>query len=384
MEVRLSDEDVDRIAEAVVAEARDELEIDGLMLHSLPYLHGSPGIVVNEPRAKTTPCKCVEYKPGKKLCWSPGIIGALTDEQEELYCPTTEKVERPGTVSRMAKWQEAVDACKEEIALIPEEKGKERLVAWLRGMSRELTARGINPELQVEEEVYRAILRRQRPRESMSQTIARLIRSLPELRVEEDLLTPTEHEVLRLATEGLTNREIAERLGISRGTVVVHLMDIRRRIGVRTREEAIAAFGKPTVRVRVPFPAAREPRPEEVERVRLQTERYGRKVASLLTMVDELERSPSMEKVGILENELLDLVEEVGRAHELARGREAVILGTLKGALEAIIREDIAPVRASLILLERETLPMRIEAAKRSFLSTIRLLRKSLTLISLS
>ncbi|GAI88297.1 unnamed protein product, partial [marine sediment metagenome] len=212
----------------------------------------------------------------------------------------------------------------------------------------------------------------------------RLIRSLPELRVEEDLLTPTEHEVLRLATEGLTNREIAERLGISRGTVVVHLMDIRRRIGVRTREEAIAAFGKPTVRVRIPFPAARAPTPEEVERVRLQTQLYERKVGSLLTMVDELERSPSMEKVGILENELLDLVEEVGRAREPARGREAVILGALQGALEAIIREDIAPVRASLILLERETLPMRIEAAKRSFLSTIRLLRKSLTIISLS
>ena len=143
MEVRLSDEDVDRIAEAVVARARDELEVDSLMLHSLPYLHGSPGIVVNEARAKASPCKCVEYKPGKKLCWSPGIIGALTDEQETLYCPITEKVERPGTVSRMAKWQEAVDTCKVEIASIPEEKGEERVTTWLSCMSRELTARGI-------------------------------------------------------------------------------------------------------------------------------------------------------------------------------------------------------------------------------------------------
>ena len=139
----MSNEDVDRIAEAVVVRARDELEIDSLMLHSLPYLHGSPGVVVNEDRAKATPCKCVEYKPGKKLCWSPGIIGALTDEQEALYCPTTIAVERPGTVSRMEKWQEAVDTCKIEIASIPEEKGEERVTEWLNCMSRELKARGV-------------------------------------------------------------------------------------------------------------------------------------------------------------------------------------------------------------------------------------------------
>jgi len=378
----LSDEDVNRIAEAVVEKAMQDVGTDALMLHSLPYLHGSPGIVVNEPRAKTTPCKCVEYKPGKNLCWSPGIIGALTDEQEELYCPIIEKVERPGTVSRIAKWQEAVDACKGEIALIPEEKGKERMVAWLSCMSRELTSRGVNPELQVElgvnprlhvaEEVLRAILRRQRPQESISQTIARLIRSLPELRVEENLLTHAEHEVLRLAAEGLSNRAIAEQMGIEMGTVRAHLMDIRRKVGVTTREEAMAAFGEPTERERVPIRILRLPRPPSVIAVP-----YERRAAGLLPLVKELERNPSMETLGELEDGLLDLAGEVGRAYELVHGREAVMLGSVQGRLKAAIR-DTALVRTSLTLMERETLPMRIEAAKRSFLTAIRVLRESL------
>ena len=139
----LSDEDVNRIAEAVVEKAAGDVGIDALMLHSIPYLHGSPGILVDEERARRTPCKCVEYKPGKKLCWSPGIVGALTDEQETLYCPTTIAVERPGTVRRMEKWQEAVDTCKAEIASIPEGKGEERMTNWMRCMSRELKVRGI-------------------------------------------------------------------------------------------------------------------------------------------------------------------------------------------------------------------------------------------------
>ena len=139
----LSEEDVNRIAEAVVERAREEVEIDSLMLHSIPYIAGSPGIVVDESKAKASPCKCVEYKPGKKLCWSPGIIGALTDEQEELYCPTMVTVDRPGTVSRMEKWQEAVDTCKLEIASIPVEKGEERMTTWLSCMSRQLRARGV-------------------------------------------------------------------------------------------------------------------------------------------------------------------------------------------------------------------------------------------------
>ncbi|MGE0229729.1 MAG: LuxR C-terminal-related transcriptional regulator [Dehalococcoidia bacterium] len=55
-----------------------------------------------------------------------------------------------------------------------------------------------------------------------------------------DVLTPREWEVWGLLREGLTNAEIAERLGISANTAKYHVAEILGKLGVRTREEAAA------------------------------------------------------------------------------------------------------------------------------------------------
>lgn len=51
-------------------------------------------------------------------------------------------------------------------------------------------------------------------------------------------LTSREVEVLRLVTGGLTNREIADRLGLSSRTVDAHLRSIYGKIGVASRSGA--------------------------------------------------------------------------------------------------------------------------------------------------
>ena len=139
----LTKEEIGQIATRTADEVMDrirEREHDSWMLHSVPYAYGSPGIVVNEAVAIATPCRCIEYRPGKKLCFSKGIVGALSDEQEKIYCPTTEKLESPGLERRLDGWMESVDTCKAEIAEVP--KG-ERLEPWLSCMSRELAAKGV-------------------------------------------------------------------------------------------------------------------------------------------------------------------------------------------------------------------------------------------------
>jgi DNA-binding NarL/FixJ family response regulator len=49
------------------------------------------------------------------------------------------------------------------------------------------------------------------------------------------VLTSRERQIGKLAATGLRNREIADRLGISVGTVKVHLHNVYRKLGVRGR-----------------------------------------------------------------------------------------------------------------------------------------------------
>jgi DNA-binding NarL/FixJ family response regulator len=53
-----------------------------------------------------------------------------------------------------------------------------------------------------------------------------------------ELLSDREKQVLTLAAQGLANKQIARRLGISESTVKVHVGSIFRRIGVRDRTSA--------------------------------------------------------------------------------------------------------------------------------------------------
>jgi two-component system nitrate/nitrite response regulator NarL len=54
------------------------------------------------------------------------------------------------------------------------------------------------------------------------------------------LLTPRELEVLTTLAEGLPNKAIARRLNISLHTVKFHLESLFRKLGARTRTEAVA------------------------------------------------------------------------------------------------------------------------------------------------
>ncbi len=56
-----------------------------------------------------------------------------------------------------------------------------------------------------------------------------------------EALTPTEQRIVELATEGLTNPQIGERMFISRTTVKTHLEHIYAKVGVHGRTELAAA-----------------------------------------------------------------------------------------------------------------------------------------------
>ncbi|MCS1382472.1 LuxR C-terminal-related transcriptional regulator [Lysinibacillus sphaericus] len=53
------------------------------------------------------------------------------------------------------------------------------------------------------------------------------------------MLTPREKEVFDLLAKGVTNREIANMLNLSAGTIRVYLSTIYQKLGVKSRSQAI-------------------------------------------------------------------------------------------------------------------------------------------------
>ncbi|MCF2532293.1 response regulator transcription factor [Yinghuangia soli] len=62
-----------------------------------------------------------------------------------------------------------------------------------------------------------------------------------ELRTRVDRLTAREQEVLRLMTAGLSNTEIADRVGLGAETVKTHVARVLAKLGVRDRTQAVIA-----------------------------------------------------------------------------------------------------------------------------------------------
>ncbi len=88
------------------------------------------------------------------------------------------------------------------------------------------------------DEIFAAIRGAVQGKSVMSAPVAS--RLFQQLRNPDEILTPREAELLSLLTEGLSNRELGQRLYISEATVKTHLAHIYAKLGVETRAAAIA------------------------------------------------------------------------------------------------------------------------------------------------
>ncbi len=74
---------------------------------------------------------------------------------------------------------------------------------------------------------------------SVARARDRVVKRENELQRLSKLLTPREMEIVRLAAEGLRNKEIGDRLTITEGTVKIHLHHIYEKLGVTGRPQLI-------------------------------------------------------------------------------------------------------------------------------------------------
>jgi DNA-binding NarL/FixJ family response regulator len=70
---------------------------------------------------------------------------------------------------------------------------------------------------------------------SMRDALERLLRREAGAQEAAQVLTPREIQLVRLVAQGLRNREIAEQLHITEGTVKAHLHNVYRKLGLETR-----------------------------------------------------------------------------------------------------------------------------------------------------
>jgi len=116
MEVRLSDEDVDRIAEAVVEKAMEDVEVRDIMIGSAMGKGAIP-LYGRETRKELCSCCLIDPEgsniPENRMCTTKGAIGILSDREEREWCSEI-KIVSDGRCARARSIREAARECKEK------------------------------------------------------------------------------------------------------------------------------------------------------------------------------------------------------------------------------------------------------------------------------
>lgn len=100
------------------------------------------GIVVDEGLARESPCRRIALGDSSYLMYSKGVVGALSREQEPLYCERIEDMSLPPeVVERQRKLRDAALVCQ---TLVKDLEGHERLEPFMQCLSAQAKEQGID------------------------------------------------------------------------------------------------------------------------------------------------------------------------------------------------------------------------------------------------
>ena len=98
----------------------------------------SPGILMDPALARKTPCKCYTYKGKPKLCFSEGIMGAMSKLQIREFCNPLIDL---GESKRLLAFEKAAKKAHKKIEKVPKNKKFER---WIKEMSEALSEENVD------------------------------------------------------------------------------------------------------------------------------------------------------------------------------------------------------------------------------------------------
>jgi len=108
----------------------DTVENRGLLLNFAIDALGSPGIVTDSKTARESSCKCYTFKGKPKICFSKGVVGALSKPQIKHFCNPLIDL---GESKRVKAFVEAAKKARK----------KKDLESWVEAMASELKSRDI-------------------------------------------------------------------------------------------------------------------------------------------------------------------------------------------------------------------------------------------------
>jgi two-component system, NarL family, response regulator YdfI len=169
---------------------------------------------------------------------APGLAG-LAERVRDIQ-PDIVLIDLPQPDTQFASVAASLEQAGSTVVALIDEPDASWTSRALRAGARALLARESSAE-----EIYSAIRAASSGMVLLDPEIARdlVTRSLPDsadgMRETVEELTPREVEVLRMLAEGLGNKEIAARLGISDHTVKFHISSILAKVGASSRTEAV-------------------------------------------------------------------------------------------------------------------------------------------------
>ena len=98
----------------------------------------SPGILMDPSLARKTPCKCYTYKGKHKLCFSKGIVGAMSKLQIKEFCNPLIDL---GESERLRSFERAAKKAHRKIEKVPKNKKFDR---WIKEMVKALREESID------------------------------------------------------------------------------------------------------------------------------------------------------------------------------------------------------------------------------------------------
>lgn len=99
------------------------------------------GIVVDEGKAREGDCHCIPLGDSSQLCYSGGVVGALSRDQEQLYCTTFQTKEVSEALQRRTRiLRDATIICQGQVQNL---KPEERLEPFMQCLVKEAKAKGL-------------------------------------------------------------------------------------------------------------------------------------------------------------------------------------------------------------------------------------------------